>query len=102
MGAPASDGVLAALVGLPIDSIRLRFRVGDTRNLFIDRRDYRAFRHALLDGLRARRKLALHAPLKRLLNRWRLLHIATSIVLLVVMGAHIAFSLKLGFWWILK
>jgi hypothetical protein len=102
MGAPAGDDLLAALVGLPIDSIRLRLRVRGTRSLFLDRRDYRAFRGALLEGLRARRKLALHAPLKRLLNRWRLFHIATSIVLLLVMGAHIAFSLKLGFRWILK
>jgi thioredoxin reductase/NAD-dependent dihydropyrimidine dehydrogenase PreA subunit len=67
---------------------------------FIDRRRFPAFRAGLMRLARLDLKLEFHGGFKRLMHTWRVLHVALSVVLVGLIGAHIWLSLHIGFKWI--
>ena len=100
---PDTRGSLVGLFArMPFESMYVRFALRHSRELFLNRSDYREFRDTYVETLRARSRLAFQHRLKRLMDGWRIFHVVLSIMLLLVMAAHIVVSVKLGFRWILK
>jgi thioredoxin reductase/NAD-dependent dihydropyrimidine dehydrogenase PreA subunit len=67
---------------------------------FVDRRAYPTFRAGLLRLQRLDLKLEFHGGFKRVMQTWRMLHVALSVVLVGLIGAHIWLSLHIGFKWL--
>jgi thioredoxin reductase/Pyruvate/2-oxoacid:ferredoxin oxidoreductase delta subunit len=95
---PAS--LCALLLGMPGEAWALRRAIGRLEGWFVDRRAFPAFRAQLLDLRRRDVKLHFHQGFKRLMHGWRIFHVALSVVLLGLIGAHIWISLRIGFKWL--
>jgi hypothetical protein len=87
---------------MPFEALGVRWGLRHAREMFMKRADYRAFRRLFRRALSARKKLAFQQRLKRLMNAWRVFHVVLSVVLVIVMAAHVLVSVKLGFRWIFK
>jgi thioredoxin reductase/NAD-dependent dihydropyrimidine dehydrogenase PreA subunit len=96
--APGSPSGL--LLGLPRRRQGLRRALRRLEPWFIDRRRFPAFRAGLLRLARLDLKLEFHGGFKRLMHTWRVFHVALSVVLVGLIGAHIWLSLHIGFKWI--
>jgi thioredoxin reductase/ferredoxin len=88
------------LVHLPAARRRLRRAVRLLEPWFVDRHAYPAFRAGLLRLQHLDLKLEFHGGFKRLMQAWRVVHVALSIVLVGLIGAHIWLSLHIGFKWL--
>jgi dihydropyrimidine dehydrogenase (NAD+) subunit PreT len=88
------------LVHLPAAQRRLRQALRLLEPWFVDRRAYPQFRADLqrLQGLDL--KLEFHGGFKRIMQAWRVVHVALSVVLVGLIGAHIWLSLHIGFKWL--
>jgi hypothetical protein len=95
---PASVGEL--LFRMPAEALALRRTIRQLEPLFVDRRAFPAFRAQLLDLRRRDVKLHFHRGFKRLMHGWRIFHVALSVVLVGLIGAHIWISLRIGFKWL--
>jgi thioredoxin reductase/ferredoxin len=95
---PAS--VMRVFLRMPGDTWRLRRAIHQLEPGFVDRRAYPPFRAQLLRLRRLDVKLHFHRGLKRLMNAWRVLHVALAVLLVGLIGAHIWISLRVGFKWI--
>ena len=95
---PGSLGAL--LLRMPGEAWVLRRAIGRLEGWFVDRRAFPAFRAQLLDLRRRDVKLHFHQGWKRLMHGWRIFHVALSVVLLGLIGAHIWISLRIGFKWL--
>jgi len=96
--APGSRSGL--LLRLPRRRRGLRRALRRLEPWFIDRRRFPAFRAGLLRLGRLDLKLEFHDGFKRLMHTWRVFHVALSVVLVGLIGAHIWLSLHIGFKWI--
>jgi thioredoxin reductase/ferredoxin len=95
---PTSLGEL--LLRMPGDAWRLRRTIRQLEPWFVDQRAFPAFRAQLLDLRRRDVKLHFHRGFKRLMHGWRIFHVALSVVLVGLIGAHIWISLRIGFKWL--
>jgi hypothetical protein len=95
---PASLGTL--LLRMPGEAWALRRAIGRLEAWFVERRAFPAFRAQLLDLRRRDVKLHFHHGFKRLMHGWRVFHVALSVVLVGLIGAHIWISLRIGFKWL--
>ena len=85
---------------MPAESWALRRTIRQLEPWFVDRRAFPAFRAQLLDLRRRDLKLHFHRGFKRLMHGWRIFHVALSLVLVGLIGAHIWISLRIGFKWL--
>jgi thioredoxin reductase/ferredoxin len=85
---------------MPAEAWRLRRTISRLEPWFVDRRAFPAFRGQLLDLRRRDVKLHFHRGFKRLMHGWRIFHVALSVVLVGLIGAHIWISLRIGFKWL--
>ena len=95
---PASLGEL--LWRMPAAAWALRRTIRQLEPWFVDRRAFPAFRAQLIDLRRRDVKLHFHRGFKRLMHGWRIFHVALSVVLVGLIGAHIWISLRIGFKWL--
>jgi hypothetical protein len=101
--APAPrGGLLAVLLRLPFESLAVRRRLAQVRHGFPDAEAYREFREDFFRLLRLRTQVGFYTGLKRLLSGWRVFHAVLAGFLVVMIAAHIAISLYLGYGWILS
>jgi thioredoxin reductase/NAD-dependent dihydropyrimidine dehydrogenase PreA subunit len=98
---PEGAGILRALVTFPLDVVRIRIALLRCRRLFGDRTDYQDFRRMVLRLLRLNRQIAVFRTAKGVMNHWRPVHVVLAVFLVLVITAHIALSLYLGYRWIL-
>src|SRR5262249_8483800 len=92
---PETKGSLIGMLLIkPFSGLGIRLGLRHARDMFMHGSDYRAFRDTYLEALNARSKLAFQHRLKRLMDGWRVFHVVLSIILLLVMAAHIVVSVK--------
>jgi hypothetical protein len=89
--------ILGLAFRLPASALRLRFRIWRVRRYLPDRASVVRFRTALVRLNRLRYQIAFYDGLRALLRGWRVFHAALAGFLVLVMAAHIAVSLYLGY-----
>jgi thioredoxin reductase/NAD-dependent dihydropyrimidine dehydrogenase PreA subunit len=91
----------ASLLGLafrlPASALQLRFRIWRVRRYLPDRDSFVRFRTSLVRLNRLRYQIGFYDALRALLRGWRVFHAALAGFLVLVMAAHIAVSLFLGY-----
>lgn len=97
---PEGVGFLRAVLTFPLDLIRIRIALIRCRSLFGDRIDYQEFRRMISRLLRLNRQVAVFRTAKSLMNHWRVVHVVLALFLLLVIAAHIATSVWLGYRWV--
>jgi thioredoxin reductase/ferredoxin len=97
---PLPRSLRELLFRMPAEAWRLRRTIGRLEPWFVDRRAFPVFRGQLLDLRRRDVKLHFHRAFKRLMHGWRIFHVALSVVLVGLIGAHIWISLRIGFKWL--
>ena len=101
-GAPRPRSLVARLLGVPVEALRIRRGLRHARRLFLERAAHRQFVQQVAELRRLRAKIELHRPLKRLMSAWRSLHVVLAIVLLALIATHVWVSLRVGFRWLWK
>lgn len=94
-------GLLSLLLGTPFAAIRRRLRLIRVYPLFADRHDWREFERNFIELVKLRTQIQFYRALRRLLSSWRVFHVVLAIFLVIMIAAHIAVSLYLGYRWIL-
>ncbi len=95
---PVRGGSLVlALVTSPFRRLRLRADLRRVRRLFATRDAFLEFREAYLRLQRLTVQIRFYRSLKGLLGGWRLFHASLAVFLVLIMTAHIALSLYLGY-----
>jgi thioredoxin reductase/Pyruvate/2-oxoacid:ferredoxin oxidoreductase delta subunit len=89
--------LLGLAVRLPASALRLRFGIWRVRRYLPDPKSYRRFRDDLVRLNRTRFQIGFYDALRGLLRGWRVFHAALAVFLVLVMAAHIALSLYLGY-----
>jgi hypothetical protein len=82
--------------------MRDRLALLGARSAFADRVTWREVRETLFDLERLRMQVGFYRGLKRFLSVWRVLHVVLAILLVMVMTAHIAISIYLGYRWLFR
>ncbi len=98
-GSPAPDA-RSLLLAMPADNLLLRREIASARQLFVHRATWATFRR---QALRLRRlEVRRHADrrFKRLMSRWRVVHVTLAILLIGLIGLHVTISIRFGFKWI--
>ncbi len=95
---PVRGGSLVlALVTSPFRRLRLRADLRRVRRLFATRDAFVEFRETYLRLQRLTVQIRFYRSLKGLLGGWRLFHASLAVFLVLIMTAHIAVSLYLGY-----
>lgn len=97
--AQAPVPLVRALALAPRDGVALWRALAETRAFLLEPRAYAAFRAQALHLGWLRLRLRLHDPVKRLMTAWRVLHVATALLLVVLIALHVWVSLRVGFKW---
>jgi len=97
---PRSTGLLLLFWRMPWVALRRLLRLRQIRRLFPNRARYREFKNVYLDLANLRTEVAFYASLRRLLSGWRVFHVLLAILLVIMIAAHIAVSLFLGYRWL--
>lgn len=97
---PHADSLAVALARRPFDTLALRLSLGRAHRQFPDWEHFREFRASLLRLVQLRDQLRFYRSLKKLLAGWRAFHAVLAIFLVLMIAAHIAVSLFLGYRWI--
>lgn len=100
-GEDAGGSLLAALIRHPFESLALRARLLSLRRALANEAAYYDVRGDLFRLQRLRLEVRFYRNLKALLSGWRLFHAGLAGFLVLIITAHIALSLYLGFGWIL-
>lgn len=99
--APAVGGSLTVmLAGMPLRAWRTRRQLRRIRPLFQSKGHFRQFAEAFYRIDRLRTQVGFYKSLRRLLSVWRVLHVLLAVFLVLMIAAHIAVSLFLGYRWI--
>ncbi len=88
------------LLTLPFEGVAVRRQLGRVKHLFANN-DHADFVDAWLRLRQLNMQVEFFGSLKRLLSAWRVFHVVLAVVLVFMISAHIAFSLYLGYKWIL-
>ncbi len=101
--APLGEASFTALLTrFPLEARRTRRQVARMRRLFPDGGHYEEFAQTLQRLVRVRAQVTFYVRLRRLMALWRVVHVAVAIALVVMIAAHVAVSLYLGYRWILS
>lgn len=98
---PERIGLLSALLWLRRRRYALRRLSDRSRPFFSEPDDFYAFREGLGDLARLRLQVALYEKVKPLFRVWLGFHIVLSLFMVVLIAAHVAVSLYLGYGWVL-
>jgi hypothetical protein len=97
---PARGSLLSTLVIAPFQALKVRWMLGRVKGQFSSSERFDEFRAAFLRLERLRVQIGFYGSLKRLMSSWRIFHVILAILLVVMIAAHIAVSLFLGYRWI--
>lgn len=97
---PHAGSLIMLFLKMPGEALSARWRLWRARSLFPGTDQHADFRDAFLRLSRLRTQVGFYRGLKRLLSVWRALHMVLAIFLVVVIAAHVAVSLFLGYRWI--
>jgi len=88
------------LLGTPARWLGDRATLLKLRSLFDKRDDYQEFARTFLVVRKLHTQVTFYASLRRLLSGWRAFHVVLSILLVVIITAHVGLSVYLGYKWI--
>jgi thioredoxin reductase/NAD-dependent dihydropyrimidine dehydrogenase PreA subunit len=101
--APVRGGSLALFMAkMPVTSVRAWAQVRQIQPLFRQPEAYDDFTDAFWRMWRMRAGVTFYKSVKRLMGAWRLLHVVLAIFLAVMIAAHVAVELYLGYRWIFR
>ena len=89
--------LLGQLLLLPFTVLALRFKLRMARSAFAAAEDFAEFAGALRRMELLRLQIDFFGALKAFLRSWRLFHASLAVFLVLIMTAHIGFSLYLGY-----
>ncbi len=95
-----AGGLFRQLVALPFVWVRDARDLRSVKPLFTKKGQYKDFVEAYHRIRVLRVQSGFFRSLKRLMSVWRVLHVVLAVVLVVLISAHIALSLYLGYTWI--
>jgi hypothetical protein len=91
------SGGATTVARIPMDTVIISMRVRQSRRQFQDRGKQSDFARTLLALNLVRIQVRFYKELKRIMSVWRVLHVALSLFLVVMIIAHIGVSLYVGF-----
>lgn len=98
---PAMAGALVPLTWrIPLENRRSRRLLRGVKSLFPSRDGYRAFADAFWRLNTLRWQVTFYRSLKRFMSVWRVFHVVLAGGLVLMIAAHIGFSLYLGYRWL--
>jgi len=95
-----AGSLFGALASIPGERIRITRRLKRARTLFPDEAHFRSFAASIRSLSRMRFQLGFYRSLRRLLSAWRAFHVVLAILMVLVIAAHVAYALFLGYGWI--
>ena len=98
--APKQQSIVKALRDDSNSRRRLARAIEAARPYFVDTRSFSTFRDGLLQIARARLQLAFYGTFKRIFRAWLVIHVVLSCFMVVLIAAHVGWSLYIGFGWI--
>ncbi|MFL5305850.1 MAG: NAD(P)-binding domain-containing protein [Polyangia bacterium] len=84
---------------VPRNAVALWRSLGSMRQLLLHPRAYARLRGDMFRLTWLRFRSQYHRPLKRVMTVWRVLHVASALVLIALIGLHVWVSLRVGFKW---
>jgi len=85
---------------LPVEGVRVWWRVFRLRNVFAARNQYKEFARAYRRLIQLRTQIGLFRSTKRFLRVWRIWHVALSLFLVFMISAHVGVSVYFGYRWV--
>ncbi len=100
--ASKSGSLLSFLINRPILGARDQVALGAVAGEFPTGAHYREFRHSFAELRKLQTQVTFYASIRRMLSVWRVFHVVLAVLLVVMITAHIAVSLYLGYSWIFR
>ena len=92
--------LLKYLLLTPFRGVKDRVALGALQVEFPSGAHYREFRHSFEELRQLQTQVTFYGSIRVLLSVWRVFHVVLAILLVVMITAHIAVSLFLGYKWI--
>ena len=94
---PRNATLVQAMVRENKTRMTLVKQIDDARGLFNDDKQFSFFKDSLEKIQRARMQISVYATLKRVFRSWLVFHVVTAIFMMVLIAAHVAVTMYLGF-----